>query len=90
MAEVAHAQQFAVAIHREGARCLVREEIAARQLAIAFDLPIKMQRGYFFCVPSGRPQAPGVAEFRAWLLESAMRDIASMAVRHEQPSPKIS
>lgn len=59
-------------------RCLVREEIAAQRLAVPFDLPVTLQRGYFLCTPAARRPAPGLAAFRSWLLGEAAIDIASM------------
>ncbi len=54
-------------------RCLVRDEIASGSVAVPFDLPIRLQRGYYLCAPRGRSH-PALEHFRAWLLEIAGRD----------------
>ncbi len=55
-------------------RCLVRDDIASGRVAAPFDLPIRLQRGYFLCAPKERQGHPALEVFRAWLLEAAARD----------------
>lgn len=61
-------------------RCLVREEIATGRLAVPFDLPVTLDRGYFLCVPGHRRSPQGLAVFRRWLLDMAAADIATLPV----------
>lgn len=55
-------------------RCLVRDEIAAGRVAVPFDLPIRLTRGYYLCVPRERRDHPAFAQFRAWLLDMAAQN----------------
>lgn len=55
-------------------RCLVRDEIAAGAVVAPFDLPIRLQRGYFLCAPKERRDHVALNCFRAWLLEVAKED----------------
>jgi DNA-binding transcriptional LysR family regulator len=60
-------------------RCLVSQELMAGQVAVPFDLPITLQRGYFLCSPKERRPQPGFEAFRRWLIATAQADIAMMA-----------
>ncbi|KWR89280.1 LysR substrate-binding domain-containing protein [Cupriavidus sp. IDO] len=64
-------------------RCLLRDEIASGRVAMPFDLPIRLQRGYFLCAPKERRDHPALHHFRAWLLETATQDPGIAEVRHE-------
>lgn len=55
-------------------RCLVRDEIAAGAVVAPFDLPIRLQRGYFLCAPKERRDHVALNYFRTWLLEVARED----------------
>lgn len=59
-------------------RCLVSSELESGAVAVPFDLPITLQRGYFLCSPPERRPNPGFAAFRQWLLQTAKADIASI------------
>ncbi|WP_159916040.1 LysR substrate-binding domain-containing protein [Pantoea sp. 18069] len=61
-------------------RCLVKEALQSGAVAVPFDLPIALQRGYFLCTPHDRRPRPGFAEFRRWLLEAAGEDIRGMGM----------
>jgi len=54
-------------------RCLVRDEIAAGNVVTPFDLPVRLQRGYYLCAPRGRAH-PALDHFREWLLDIAAKD----------------
>ncbi|MES2185679.1 MAG: LysR substrate-binding domain-containing protein [Pseudomonadota bacterium] len=56
-------------------RCLVSSELKAGEVAVPFDLPITLQRGYFLCSPRERRPNPGLAAFRTWLIQTAQADI---------------
>ena len=60
-------------------RCLVSAEIASGAVAVPFDLPITLRRGYFLCAPQDRRPRPGLAAFRQWLISTAKADIARIA-----------
>ena len=62
-------------------RCLVQEELALGQLAVPFDLPISLPRGYFLCAPAQRRDHPALVAFREWLLEIAQADRARLMER---------
>lgn len=55
-------------------RCLVRDEIATGAVVAPFDLPIRLQRGYFLCAPRERRDHIALSRFRAWLMEVAQED----------------
>ena len=59
-------------------RCLVRDELMSGKVVTPFDLPVQLTRGYFFCTPKERREAPGLAAFRRWLLDEAAADIGAM------------
>lgn len=59
-------------------RALVRNELQSGTVVVPFDLPVRLTRGYFFCMPSERREQPGLAFFRRWLLDEAAADIGSM------------
>ncbi len=61
-------------------RCLVKEALQSGAVAVPFDLPISLQRGYYLCAPQDRRPRPGFAEFRRWLLEAAEEDIRGMGL----------
>ena len=61
-------------------RCLVKDALQSGAVAVPFDLPIALQRGYFLCTPQDRRPRPGFAEFRRWLLDAAQEDIRGMGV----------
>ena len=61
-------------------RCLVKDALQSGAVAVPFDLPIALQRGYFLCTPHDRRPRPGFAEFRRWLLDAAHEDIRGMGV----------
>ena len=60
-------------------RCLVSAEIASGAVAVPFDLPITLRRGYFLCAPQDSRPRPGLAAFRQWLISTAKADIARIA-----------
>lgn len=55
-------------------RCLIQEELASGQLAVPFDLPIDLPKGYFLCAPAQRYGNPALYVFRQWLLEIARQE----------------
>ncbi len=55
-------------------RCLVRDELDAGRLAVPFDLPIALPRGYHLCAPVQRRDHPALSAFREWLLETAQSE----------------
>jgi DNA-binding transcriptional LysR family regulator len=55
-------------------RCLIQEELASGQLAVPFDLPIDLPKGYFLCAPARRREDQALAAFRQWLLATAAVD----------------
>lgn len=57
-------------------RCLVRAEVESGRLAVPFDRPVALPRGYFLCCPPAAADLPALAAFRAWLLAEAAADIA--------------
>lgn len=59
-------------------RCLVRHELEIDQLAVPFDLPITLERGYFLCIPANRRPPAGYAAFRDWLLAAARQNIDNL------------
>jgi len=59
-------------------RCLVSTELASGAVAVPFDLPITLARGYFLCAPSGLRRKPALAAFRRWLLQTAQADVAAL------------
>lgn len=61
-------------------RCLVKEALQSGAVAVPFDLPITLQRGYFLCTPHDRRPRPGFTEFRRWLLDAAAVDIQAMDI----------
>ncbi|WP_229882915.1 LysR family transcriptional regulator [Pseudorhodoferax aquiterrae] len=69
-------------------RCLIREEARSGAVAIPFDVPVTLQRGYFLCTPQHRRPKPGFAAFRRWLLRVAADDIGLMANQAEPRSPR--
>lgn len=52
-------------------RCLIQEELASGQLAVPFELPIDLPKGYFLCAPARRRGHQALAAFRLWLSEIA-------------------
>ncbi|EKZ96746.1 LysR substrate-binding domain-containing protein [Cupriavidus metallidurans] len=58
-------------------RCLVRDALQAGQVIAPFDLPIRLNRGYFLCAPRERRDHPALTAFRDWLLSAAAIDIGS-------------
>jgi len=60
-------------------RCLVRDEIVSGNVTAPFDLPIKLQRGYFICAPKERRNHPAFGVFRDWLLEMARKDVEGVS-----------
>jgi len=54
-------------------RCLVRDEMAAGNVVAPFDLPVRLQRGYYLCAPRGHAH-PALDHFREWLLDIAAKD----------------
>ncbi|CAB3841831.1 LysR substrate-binding domain-containing protein [Achromobacter mucicolens] len=68
-------------------RCLVRHELETGQLAVPFDLPITLERGYFLCIPSNRRPPPGYGAFRDWLLAAARQDIENLMRALDSPQP---
>jgi len=52
-------------------RCLVEEVVASGRLAVLFDLPITLKRGYFLCMPSDRTASPALMAFRQWMVSMA-------------------
>lgn len=60
-------------------RCLLHDELAAGRVVAPFDLPIRLQRGYFLCTPRERRDHPALRYFREWLLETAAQDLAAHA-----------
>jgi DNA-binding transcriptional LysR family regulator len=60
--------------------CLLQDELAAGRVVAPFDLPIRLQRGYFLCTPRERRDHPALRVFREWLLETAALDLAAHAV----------
>lgn len=55
-------------------RCLIRRELEEGRLAIPFDLPVRIRRGYFLCTPMYRHLRPAFLTFREWLLAMAACD----------------
>lgn len=68
-------------------RCLVSAELASGAVAVPFDLPITLARGYFLCAPSGQRRKPALTAFRHWLLQTAQADVAALnaALRARPP-----
>lgn len=62
-------------------RCLVSRELASGAVAVPFDLPITLSRGYFLCAPSGLRPKPALTAFRRWLLEVARTEVAALQAR---------
>ena len=60
-------------------RCLLHDELAAGRVVAPFDLPIRLQRGYFLCAPRERRDHPALRCFREWLMETAARGAAEYA-----------
>lgn len=58
-------------------RCLVRAEVESGRLAVPFDRPVALPRGYFLCCPPARAAQPALAAFREWLLAEAAQDVAA-------------
>jgi len=54
-------------------RCLARDEDAAGNVVAPFDLPVRLQRGYYLCAPRGRAH-PALDHFREGLLDIAAKD----------------
>ncbi|HWL29051.1 MAG TPA: LysR substrate-binding domain-containing protein [Burkholderiaceae bacterium] len=52
-------------------RCLIRDEIEAGRVAVPFDVPVRLQRGYVLCCPRQRKDHPALATFRRWILDVA-------------------
>jgi DNA-binding transcriptional LysR family regulator len=55
-------------------RCLIRDEIEGGRVAVPFDIPVSLERGYVLCCPRQRKDHPALAAFRRWILEVAARD----------------
>lgn len=55
-------------------RCLIRDEIEGGRVAVPFDIPVSLDRGYVLCCPRQRKDHPALAAFRRWILEVAARD----------------
>jgi DNA-binding transcriptional LysR family regulator len=54
-------------------RCLIRDEIEGGRIAVPFDIPVSLERGYVLCCPRQRRDHPALAAFRSWILEVAAR-----------------
>ena len=52
-------------------RCLVHDEINAGEVALPFDVPVSLERGYVLCCPKQRQDHPGLSAFRTWILDEA-------------------
>jgi DNA-binding transcriptional LysR family regulator len=52
-------------------RCLIRDEIETGRVAVPFDIPVSLDRGYVLCSPRQRKDHPALVAFRQWLLEVA-------------------
>lgn len=65
-------------------RCLVRAEVASGRLAVPFDLPVALPRGYYLCCLPAQADRPALVAFREWLLEEAAQD---RALPLEGPAP---
>ncbi|AZG08026.1 LysR family transcriptional regulator [Pigmentiphaga sp. H8] len=57
-------------------RCLVRDEVESARVAVPFDVPVELPRGYVLCTPVQRRDHPALIAFRAWLLETASKEPA--------------
>lgn len=57
-------------------RCLVRAEVASGRLAVPFDLPVALPRGYYLCCLPAQAERPALVAFRQWLLQEAAADLA--------------
>ncbi|WP_046114870.1 LysR substrate-binding domain-containing protein [Aquincola tertiaricarbonis] len=55
-------------------RCLVRAEVESGRLAVPFDLPVILPRGYYLCCPPAHAHRPALVAFRQWLLAEAEED----------------
>lgn len=66
-------------------RCLISRELESGEVAVPFDLPITLQRGYFLCAPQERRPNPGLAVFRQWLIRTAQADVAAITAGPSQP-----
>lgn len=60
-------------------RCLIRDEIAAGRVAVPFDIPVSLDRGYVLCCPLQRKDHPALTAFRRWILDVAARCAAYSA-----------
>lgn len=56
-------------------RCLITETLDAQRVAMPFDIPVKLSRGYYLCTPPQRREMPALKIFRDWLLDMARADL---------------
>jgi DNA-binding transcriptional LysR family regulator len=58
-------------------RMLIEPELAARELVVACDRPLRAERGYFLVTPASADERPALAAFRDWLSAQAAAEANS-------------
>jgi len=49
-------------------RCLITDELAAGRIAIPFDRPVQLERGYMLCTRKSSQSQRALTQLRQWLL----------------------